>query len=48
MLEDIRKQDAMPHGQEVELIAAEPLPLIARVAIGYAVAVVVGMGWLAS
>ena len=47
MLEDLRKQDAMPNWQEIESTAAEPLPLIARLAIAYAVAVVIGMGLLA-
>ena len=47
MLEDLSQQDAPPSGQEFESMAAEPLPLIARLAIAYAVAVVIGMGLLA-
>lgn len=48
MLEDIRKHDAMPNGQELERLEAEELPLIAQVAIGYSVAIVVGLGLLAA
>lgn len=45
---DIGKHDASCNGQEFERAHVEGLPLIAQVAIGYAVAVVLGLGLLAA
>ncbi len=47
MPKEIMNQDALPNVEELERIAVEPLPLIVRVAIAYAVVVALGLGLLA-